>query len=259
MQKYKKLFINLHKKNILNRFLLHISYKGTNFHGWQIQPNAITIQEVIQKALFVLLKEKINLMGAGRTDTGVHAKKYFAHFDTSSKIVEKEKFIKQINGIVGKEIVIHTISKINSDFHSRFSAKSRTYKYYIHTEKNPFIDEFSFLLFKKIDIEKMNKACNILFEYKDFTSFSKLNSGTKTNLCNIYKAKWFRDNEKLIFEIKANRFLRNMVRAIVGTLIDVGIGKISISDFKNIIESKNRSSAGYSVPAKGLFLVDIEY
>ena len=243
----------------MKRYLILLNYKGTNFHGWQIQPNAITIQEVIEKALSILLKEKTAIVGAGRTDAGVHAKNYVAHFDTTKELGDKVKFLKNFNGIVGKEIAISKILEVEADFHSRFSAKSRTYKYYIHTSKNPFVDEFSYNLTWKPDIKKMNQACEILFTEQDFTSFSKTNTDTKTNICKIYNAKWSGGDEKLVFEIKANRFLRNMVRAIVGTLLDVGKGKISLPEFKNIIESKNRSRAGYSVPAKGLFLVDISY
>ncbi len=241
------------------RYLIELSYKGTSFHGWQFQNNAATIQEEIEKILTLLLREKVKIVGAGRTDTGVHARFYIAHFDLSKKIVDTDNIIVKLNKILHNDIAIHKIKSVSDNFHSRFDAKSRTYEYHIHLHKNPFLNNLSVYQHWKPDVEKMNEACKILFEYKDFTSFAKLNSGAKTNLCNIYFAQWKQVNDRLIFTIKANRFLRNMVRAVVGTLLEVGRNKIDLNKFREIIEGKNRSLAGQSVKACGLYLTDIEY
>jgi len=243
----------------MKRYLLDLSYKGTEFHGWQLQNNAITIQGEIERVMSMILREQIRIVGAGRTDTGVHAKFYVAHFDIENEISDNKKLVSKLNKILHKDISIKKIEEVSNEFHSRFDAKSRTYEYHIHLYKNPFLNDLSAFLYFLPDVQKMNEACNILFDYEDFTSFAKLNSGAKTNLCKIYFAEWKQENDKLIFTIKANRFLRNMVRAIVGTLLEVGRGKININDFRQIIESKNRSSAGQSVPACGLYLTDIEY
>ena len=240
------------------RYFIQLSYKGTNYHGWQVQPNAITIQSVLNKAFSTILREKIELTGAGRTDTGVHAKFFIAHFDSSVKI-ETKTFIFRINCFLPFDIAIQKIYQVSDSAHSRFDAISRTYKYHISQNKNPFIQEYSYFYNKPLDIEKMNEAAKILFDYSDFTSFSKTHTDTKTNLCKIHFAEWKKTPEKLIFTIKADRFLRNMVRAITGTLIDIGSGKMRVEEIRKIIESKNRSSAGYSVPAQGLFLTGIEY
>ena len=243
------------------RYFIKLSYNGTNYHGWQSQDNAVTIQSGLEKALSTILSNKIEVTGAGRTDTGVHAREYFAHFDFDSKFGNDEikNIIYRLNAILNNDIAVSEIFKVNDDVHARFSAISRTYKYYISLNKNPFTKEFSWNVFGSIDIIKMNEAANVLFEYIDFTSFSKLHTDVKTNNCKIMQAEWNMENGMLVFTIKADRFLRNMVRAIVGTLIDVGKGKISVDEFRKIIENKNRSEAGYSVPAKGLFLEKIEY
>jgi len=238
-----------------------LSYNGTNYHGWQSQDNAVTIQSELAKALSIILSTKIEVTGAGRTDTGVHAREYFAHFNFDSEFnnEENKNIIYRINAILNNDISVSDIFKVNDDVHARFSAISRTYKYYISLNKDPFTKEFSWNVFGKIDVNKMNEAANVLFEYIDFTSFSKLHTDVKTNNCKIMQAEWNVEKSMLIFTIKADRFLRNMVRAIVGTLIDVGKGKISVDEFRKIIENKDRSEAGYSVPAKGLFLEKIEY
>lgn len=200
-------------------------------------------------------------MGAGRTDTGVHSKEFFAHFDFMGELSteDKNKLVYRLNKFLNNDISIIDIIDVKDDAHARFDALSRTYKYYVNTFKDPFDKDFSYFVYGDIDVEVMNKAAAILFDYIDFSSFSKSKTQVKTNNCKIYQAEWKKENDKLVFTIKANRFLRNMVRAIVGTLIDVGKHKISIEDFEKIIESKNRSEAGYSVPAKGLFLYKIEY
>lgn len=242
------------------RYFIQLSYKGTNYHGWQIQPNAVTVQELLIKAFSTILQEQIEITGAGRTDTGVHAINYIAHFDSNhNELDQNNDFLYKINSFLPKDIVIHWIKKVNHDAHARFDAIKRTYKYYIHQEKDPFLIDTSYFYKHKLDMDLMNEAAKILFEYTDFTSFSKLHTDVKTNNCKIIKAEWIKKDHKIIFTITADRFLRNMVRAIVGTLMDVGRKKISLKEFKAIIENKNRSDAGVSVPAHGLFLTEIVY
>ncbi len=241
------------------RYFIKLTYKGTNFHGWQYQPNAITIQEELEKVFSLLLKEEIKITGAGRTDTGVHAINYVAHFNTADIIKNIPQLIFKANSFLNADIVIREIFRVKEDIHSRFSAISRTYEYRTHFNKNPFLKDTSYYIFIKLDFDKMNEAAKVLFEYKDFTSFSKLHTDTKTNICKIIRADRVKRGEQNIFIIEADRFLRNMVRAITGTLLEVGKGKISIDDFRKIIESKDRSNAGVSVPAHGLFLTQIKY
>jgi tRNA pseudouridine38-40 synthase len=245
----------------MQRYFIKLSYDGTNYHGWQSQDNANTVQAELEKALSAILSDKIEVTGAGRTDTGVHAREYFAHFDHSQLLEKSEldNLLYRLNAILPEDISAFYIFPVKNDTHARFSAISRTYKYYITRKKNPFFNKYSWNVIGKLDVIKMNEVSKILFEYIDFTSFSKLHTDVKTNNCKIMQAEWSEENNMIIFTIKADRFLRNMVRAIVGTLIDVGKGKISTEEFRNIIESKNRSEAGYSVPAKGLFLDKIEY
>jgi len=243
----------------LYRYFVKLSYKGTPFHGWQIQPNAVTVQEILQKSFSLLLRENIALTGAGRTDSGVHAVNYIAHFDTETKIDNVKQLIYKLNSFLNQDIAIHNIFPVKEEMHARFSAISRTYEYRIHQKKNPFLNDVSYYIFEKLDFTAMNSAAKLLFDYSDFTSFSKLHTDTKTNLCKIYRAEWILRNEQYIFIIEADRFLRNMVRAITGTLLDVGRHKIKIDDFEDIIKIKNRSSAGISVPAHGLFLMQIAY
>jgi tRNA pseudouridine38-40 synthase len=247
----------------MNRYFLKLAYNGQNYFGWQLQPNQISVQEVLTKALFLLLKENIELTGAGRTDTGVHAKEFYAHFDTSHLFTDENKpdFISHINSFLPQDIVVYDILSVHKDAHARFDALSRTYRYYVTTQKNPFANALTHRIFYTPDIEKMNICCEKMMNYTDFTSFSKLHTQTQTNNCCITQAVWryYADNDLYIFEITADRFLRNMVRAIVGTLLNVGRGKISIDDFCKIIEQKDRSNAGISVPAHALFLEKIVY
>ncbi|MBS4013401.1 MAG: tRNA pseudouridine(38-40) synthase TruA [Bacteroidetes bacterium] len=247
---------------ILNhRYFIKLSYDGTNYHGWQKQPGDVTVQETLEEALNTILREDVNLTGAGRTDTGVHAREYFAHFDTklSPEKIAKKNLVFKLNSILPKDIAIHEIFSVKNDAHARFDAISRTYHYQISTKKDPFLQGRAWINNRPLDIEKMQAATKLLFKHTDFTSFSKSNTQTKTNNCKIISAEWIKDEHLLIFKITADRFLRNMVRAIVGTLVDVGLGKISISDFDHIIKAKSRTKAGYSVPACGLFLEKIEY
>ncbi len=240
------------------RYFLEFSYNGKHYHGWQNQPNAISVQEVMENAISTLLRGKISLVGAGRTDAGVHAKQMYAHFDVD-KSFNKEELQYKLNSFLPSDISIHNIIKTNPEAHTRFDAISRTYEYWIVQEKNPFLYDFAYYLRHSLDVDKMNDAAKILFEYENFQCFSKSNTDVKTYLCKIKEAYWKADDEKLIFTIKADRFLRNMVRAIVGTLLNVGLNKISKEDVKKIIESKNRSKAGASVPAQGLYLTKVEY
>lgn len=241
------------------RYFLQLSYKGTNYHGWQIQPNAISVQEVMEKTLSTLLREKINVTGAGRTDTGVHASFFMLHFDSENQKIDQSKFIYKLNSFLPHDIAVQKLWKVKPDAHARFDAKSRTYKYFIATQKDPFQTEVSYKNIKKLDTHIMNEAAKILFEFEDFTSFSRLHTDVKTNNCKIFWAEWIQTEKQLIFTIKADRFLRNMVRAVVGTLLEVGRGKLSLEEFRKIIEVKNRGAAGASAPALGLFLVNIEY
>jgi len=240
------------------RYFIEFSYNGKNYFGYQIQPKDISVQEELEKALSTILREPIKTTGAGRTDTGVHAKKMFAHFDTSQDL--SPQLVHQLNSFLPNDIAVYKIFKVKDDFHARFDATFRTYEYYISLEKNPFTQDSAWQHWRRpLDINKMNEACKILFDYEDFTSFAKLHTDNKTNLCSIYKAEWEQNGTELKFTVSANRFLRNMVRAIVGTMVDIGAGKIQPEDLRNIIENKNRNSAGTSAPAHGLFLVDVGY
>tara|TARA_B100000902_G_scaffold175658_1_gene169438 strand:+ start:53873 stop:54610 length:738 start_codon:yes stop_codon:yes gene_type:complete len=239
------------------RYFIELSYNGSTFHGWQIQPNTRTIQEEINLALSTILKKKILVVGAGRTDTGVHAEKMCAHFDYENNF-DIGNIIKKLNGFLPNNIMINKIYKVKDNAHSRFDALNRTYKYYISNKRNLF-NQNIYLHFKELDIKAMNSACKYLLGKQDFTSFSKLNTQTHTNNCEIISINFKQENEYLLFTIKANRFLRNMVRAIVGTLIKVGEHKIEPIGIKQIIEKKDRCKAGASLPAHALFLVDIEY
>jgi tRNA pseudouridine38-40 synthase len=241
------------------RYFAQLSFKGTRYHGWQVQPNAISVQEILEDALSTLLREKISVVGAGRTDTGVHALNYVFHFDPSNALSDCRQLTYRLNRFLPPDIAIHQIRAVDPGAHARFSAISRTYHYYLSTQKDPFAGETSFYMHTQPDADQMNRAAQALLEYRDFTSFSRLHSDVKTNLCKIYRAEWCMENNMLVFQIKADRFLRNMVRAIVGTLLEVGKGKISIADFKRIIEQKDRGAAGASAPAHALFLVDVEY
>lgn len=243
----------------MQRYFLQLSYKGTNYHGWQIQPNAISVQEVIEKALSTILREKISVVGAGRTDTGVHASYYILHFEVVDSLPENIDLPFKLNRFLPPDIAVQNVWAVNDGMHARFSAISRTYHYFISTTKNPFSTEIAYEYTKSLDIEKMNEAAQKLFDYTDFSSFSRLHTDVKTNDCKIMQAEWVQNDNQLKFIIKADRFLRNMVRAIVGTLLEVGQGKLSVQEFCEIIERKNRGEAGASAPAQGLFLVDIKY
>ena len=242
------------------RYFLRLEYNGSNFFGWQIQPNHISVQESIETGLKLILKEEIEVVGCGRTDTGVHAKDYFAHFDYKELSDEEINQLKyRLNRYFSFDINIKSILRVRDNAHSRFDAIDRTYKYYIAKDKQPFNNDFLYYFPRELDMEEMNLAASKLFNYEDFTSFSKLHTQVNNNNCKILYAKWEIENGLLVFTISANRFLRNMVRAITGTLLEVGLGKITVEDFERIIEAKDRNKAGISVLAKGLFLYSISY
>lgn len=240
------------------RYFIELSYNGKAYHGWQNQPNAISVQEVVEDALSKLLQSKIDIVGAGRTDAGVHAQQLFAHFDFEDTF-DFETLIFKLNSFLPKDICVQNLIKVKSDAHARFDAVSRTYNYIISTKKDVFNSEGAYYLKHDLDVDKMNEASKILLDYKNFKCFSRSNSDVKTYHCDVMFAKWKPHNNQLVFTIKADRFLRNMVRAIVGTMIDVGLGKTTIREFHNIIKSEDRTKAGASVPAHGLYLSIIEY
>ncbi len=243
----------------MQRYFIQLSYDGTNYHGWQVQPNGLSIQEVLEKSISTVAREKIALTGAGRTDSGVHASFFVAHFDSENQGLDSDKIIYNINSLLPPDIAVQEIYKVRPDANARFDALYRTYKYYISKRKDPFTRFYAEKESRIPDLFKMNEAAKVLPSYKDFTSFSRLGTDTKTNNCKIYEASWTDEGDRIVFTIKADRFLRNMVRAIVGTLLEVGFDKINVEDFCRIIELKDRSAAGASVPAKGLFLTDIGY
>jgi tRNA pseudouridine38-40 synthase len=242
------------------RYFIKLSYKGTGYHGWQIQPKALTVQAVLNRDMSIILGEPVETTGAGRTDTGVHAKVFFAHFDSEKdKLDSDQKLIRKINGKLPGDIFVHRIHKVIPEAHARYSALSRTYEYHITRVKDPFLPEFAHSFYRQIDSRQIIETTRILLEYNDFTSFSRVDTDVSTFLCKIMQAEWNIDEQGMVFTIRANRFLRNMVRAIVGTLLDVGLGRTSPDGFRKIIESRDRTKAGSSAPAKGLFLTGIEY
>lgn len=237
-----------------------MSYKGTNYNGWQIQPNSPSIQETLQKCLSTLLREDISVVGCGRTDTGVHARDFYAHFNTESSLLDDgQNFVYKTNKFLPADILIYGVHKMHDHAHSRFDAVSRTYKYYISEKKEIFMADYCWQWNFNLDINLMNEAADLLLKYKDFTSFSKLHTDVKTNICKITQANWVVEDNMMVFTISADRFLRNMVRSIVGTLIEVGRKKITLNDFSQVIEKQDRTEAGISVPALGLFLENIKY
>lgn len=241
------------------RYFLKLSYNGASFHGWQVQPNAVSVQSTIEEALSTVLRENISIVGAGRTDTGVNARQMYAHFDYDKEIPDFGKLINSLNRLVGKDIAIYDIIKVADDAHARFDATARTYKYFVTHQKSPFLYPLSWHCPQSLDYEKMNEACEVLKRHIDFTSFSKLHTDVKTNNCRIDYAHWQKEGEMMVFTITADRFLRNMVRAVVGTLVEVGRGKISVDEFEQIILKKDRCSAGTSMPPQALFLWKVNY
>lgn len=245
------------------RYFLKLSYNGKPFHGWQSQPNAVSVQSNIETALSTVLRRQVPIVGAGRTDTGVNARVMYAHFD-SEPITDKGKFLLSLNRLCGPDIALEDLIAVDADAHARFDATEREYKYFVTFEKSPFLAPFSWHSPSNLDMSAMNRAAMLLKKTKDFTSFAKLHSDAKTNICDLRHALWeIWENcygvSGIVFTIKADRFLRNMVRAVVGTLVDVGRGKISLTEFQSIIEARDRCSAGTSMPPQALFLWDIKY
>ncbi|UKK49358.1 tRNA pseudouridine(38-40) synthase TruA [Prevotella sp. E9-3] len=241
------------------RYFITLSYDGTCFHGWQIQPNGSSVQEELQRGLTLLLRHDTPITGAGRTDAGVHARMMVAHFDTDV-VFDANQLVYKLNKLLRRDIAIQKIERVSDDMHARFSATKRTYYYYIHTCKSPFDRHYSCEIHYPLDFEKMNEAASILMEYEDFGAFCKSHADVKTTLCCVTEARWHQTSPTTwYFEITANRFLRNMVRAVVGTLIEVGRGRITLDDFRRVIEGKRRSDAGESMPGNALFLERIEY
>lgn len=244
----------------MKRYFCELSYNGTIYFGWQRQPEQLSVQQEIEKALTRLNSNvPVSVVGCGRTDTGVHAKQYFLHVDLP-EIPDTEQFKYKLNKMLSGNISIQRIYLVDPDLHARFSATTRTYRYFIHQHKDPFLNEFSWHYPQKLDLEAMNEAAKELLGKQDFTSLSKLHTDVKTNICTVNNAQWIKVNEdQIYFEITADRFLRNMVRATVGTLMEVGLGKIDRQDFRQILDKRDRGAAAVSVPAKGLFLWKIEY
>ncbi len=241
------------------RYFLSLAYNGTPFHGWQRQPNASSVQETLEEALSTLLRQPIAIMGAGRTDTGVHAKQMVAHFDVDIDTETEKNLVHMLNRYLNENIVIHSLRPVKEEAHARFDATQRTYEYHIAFQKNPFKHNAHHILHTPPDIALMNEAANYLLQHSDFEAFSKTHTDVKTFLCDISFAHWVATEDGAIFTITANRFLRNMVRAIVGTLLDVGTKKIAVDEINRIIESRDRGQAGFSVPACGLYLTEINY
>lgn len=242
----------------MNRYFIYLSYNGKNYCGWQNQPNGIAVQQKIEEALSLLLRTPTAITGAGRTDAGVHASLMAAHFDSETQ-VDTRQLADKLNRILPADIAISRIVAVRPEAHARFDARARTYKYYLSTRKDPFRYEFTYRVHGHPDVDAMNEAAKRLFDYTDFTSFSKLHTDVKTNHCRIMQARWEEQDGDYVFTVQADRFLRNMVRAIVGTLLEVGRGKMDADGFCRVIESKDRGKAGSSVPGHALFLVDVEY
>ncbi len=243
------------------RYFLRLAYDGSDYHGWQVQKSAVSVQETIEQALAGIWQQPVPIMGAGRTDTGVHASDFWAHFDLKQNLdkAQKHELVHQLNEVLPEDIRIYGLYAVQPKAHARFDATARTYQYFICPQKNVFAPKYSWHLFGDLDYQKMNEAAKVLFDYKDFTSFSKLHTQVKTNNCRIDKACWEHYGSYWVFTIKADRFLRNMVRAVVGTLLEVGKGKMDVDGFRHVIEKKDRSSAGLSVPGRALFLTQIDY
>lgn len=245
------------------RYFIQLAYNGTNYNGWQVQDNtAETIQQILQEKMSMIIGEPIEVVGCGRTDAGVHARDYYAHFDSGKTDlhVQGTNYVYKLNKVLPFQIAVSTIRLVKDTASARFDAEARTYDYLVHRAKDPFLFDRSLYVFGDIDFEAMNKAAAYLLQVEDFTSFSKVNTQTHTNNCTVTFAQWLKQNEnEYIFRITANRFLRNMVRAIVGTLLEVGKGKMSQEEFKTIINNKNRSEAGMSVPGHALYLTHIQY
>ncbi|MEG1660558.1 MAG: tRNA pseudouridine(38-40) synthase TruA [Bacteroides sp.] len=243
----------------MQRYFIYLAYDGTDYHGWQIQPNGISVQACVMKALSTFLRREVHVTGAGRTDAGVHASLMVAHFDFPEEL-DTDNVKEKLNRLLPLDISVYQVRRVLPDANARFAAVARTYKYYVTSTKQAFNRQYRWRMYGELDYEQMNEAAQTLFDYTDFTSFSKLHTDAKTNICHLTHAAWTKvDEDTWVFTIRADRFLRNMVRAIVGTLIEVGRGKLSLEGFRQVIEQHDRGKAGTSAPANGLFLVNVEY
>lgn len=241
------------------RYFITLGYDGTSFHGWQIQPNGCSVQEELQKALSTLLRQPTEVVGAGRTDAGVHARKMVAHFNSDAPI-DCDQLAYRLNRMVPRSMAIYKVEQVADDMHARFSAKKRTYRYFVHTRKDPFLRHYSCEMHYELDFDLMNEAAQTLMDYSDFGAFCKSHSDVKTTICRVMYARWHRTSPtEWYFEISADRFLRNMVRAVVGTLVDVGRHRLSLDEFRGVVEGRKRTAAGESMPGMALFLEDVEY
>ena len=243
----------------MSRYFMHMAFDGSDYCGWQIQPRELTVQQVMEKALSLLLREEVSVTGAGRTDTGVHASYFIAHFDLGKGDPSSDQFLFKLNRYLPPDIVVYRIWQVQPEMHARFSAISRTYHYHISSLKPLYTRNYSLHVFGRLDIEEIDRCCEVIRSTIDFTSFSKLHTDVKTNNCQIMEVKWKEEESGYLFEIKADRFLRNMVRSLAGTLLNVGQGKLDKDGFKRIVEAKDRGKAGQSAPAHALFLVQVEY
>ena len=242
------------------RYFITLSYDGTRFHGWQVQPNGISVQGELQRALGLLLRQDVQVTGAGRTDAGVHARMMVAHFDLTGDPIDCAQLTYKLNKLLPQDIAVQRVEPVAADMHARFSAVARTYHYYIHTRKSPFVRHYSCELHYPLDFERMNEAARLLMGYDDFGAFCKAHADVKTTLCRVTQAEWKQTSPgEWFFVITANRFLRNMVRAVVGTLIEVGRHRLSLDDFRRVVEGRRRTDAGESMPAHALFLERIDY
>lgn len=241
------------------RYFLRLAYDGRPFHGWQVQPNAVTVQQALNEALAVLLKETVETTGCGRTDTGVHATEFFAHFDTTVDLMDQTRFLRSLNALLPAEIAVYELLAVHPEAHARFDAVSRTYEYHLTGRKDPFLRDRALFHPQPLDVDRMNEAARLLTEHEDFACFNKAGGAQTGTNCKITEAVWKVFPDRMVFTVTANRFLRNMVRAMVGTLLEVGEGRCSIEEFKIILDSGDRSDAGMSVPAHGLFLVRVVY
>lgn len=242
------------------RYFIHMAYDGTEYHGWQVQPNGKTVQQVMEHTLSTLLKQEIEITGAGRTDTGVHASFFVAHFNSSQSLDEpSDQLLYRLNRFLPPDIVVYKIRQVAEEMHARFSATYRTYHYHISTIKPLYTRNYAHYVHGPLNVDKIKQCCKIILQTTDFTSFSKLHTDVKTNNCKVMEAAWEEEENGYLFRIKADRFLRDMVRSLAGTLLDVGQGKLGLEGFKAVVEAKDRGKAGQSVPARGLFLVDIGY
>ncbi len=243
----------------MSRYFLEISYDGTKYHGWQVQPNGITVQQVIEEKMRILMKQDIQITASGRTDAGVHAMRQFAHFDFEELPCPKDELMYKLNRMLPYDISLRDIHPVIDTAHARFDATLRSYHYHISYVKDPFRYKYRYTLWHPLNVSDMQKAAKMLFEYDDFESFCKYNHDAKTTICKLQKAEWVESPGQLNFIISSDRFLRNMVRAIVGTMVELGKGQITLDDFRRIIEAKDRVKAGFSSPASGLFLAEVHY